>query len=735
MTSWADNANAPASSWVFIARIEGVVARAPGRPVEQIALTSHHCDWIAGPQFPVLSPAGDNGAVEFPDLLSEKLQRIGGISDQSASVRLVLAGDLEAVSQLFRLGPPVGVLELELAANSTTLYYNGLSRHTFAAGDPLYLNGEAMRVQRVNVSAITVERGAFDSGSVKHPGGSPVYAQNPFIIGRRLKLSLAPLDADGAADERLLGDYVVDGGPNWDSTFTTLTIDASLAPGPFTQTIPVHRREFDVEALEEESGSLYLVTEDRNVTKIGIRRHLLIGGEVVRFEYSGVAPDKRRTKLRVTARGVCGTPVGELAGSKHKAVLVVALDKGSADLAAREATMGGDSDLYPSDPVGLLYAILWSPVWFEQDGSFGLGVPYEDIDMESFERLRPHFMAIELRNTIIGDKAVEAKKWLEDNILKPLQLHLIRNNKGQLRLVSQHIQSATGMLRSIGPESIRLSGGGSGLPDFSFTRNGADQAQSVILELGNGAVKTTVAANALNATRSAKTLTFEIPGASTDPDQLQLWAGIARSLARELFASAVEGRIVVGAEHWDLDVGDVFLFSLPRAPRADGTLGRVVEEPCVVTYREPSFDDGAAIQIRFKYLAGGAGRAGSGIIRKIGPSAVVTARAGDVFTVNAHRFARDRIEGAPYADALSFQPGDAVELVDSHGRAGRRGTVVAVLSGRQLVLSGDVLNVPPNFQGFLVSQPLARVGDKQADRLAWLTQGASGGASRFEGGL
>jgi len=163
-------------------------------------------------------PAAQSGSAAYlpllrswPTELSEVASIVGGISE-AGEINIGLVDGIDGrsvVTELFRwLRLAVDTLDAAIDEVETTLTFtDGADR---AAGDIIYLGGEALRLVSFSAGSWTVARAAFGTDAAPHDAEDPVFLSSPYILGRRLRLYLGTHE-DYPTLEEVGGGWAIDG--------------------------------------------------------------------------------------------------------------------------------------------------------------------------------------------------------------------------------------------------------------------------------------------------------------------------------------------------------------------------------------------------------------------------------------------------------------------------------------------------------------------------------------------
>ena len=748
MTSWAENLASSSRQWCLIARIEGVgrfltiaeqdtdnVPDARYRFCSALPSYAGSTTEPADLWRPILGVLEGEAAADLPDILAEELQPEGGIADRSASLRLVLNDAGDFLTSLLQVDTaPITSITVNTAAATILPMADADAAGRLNAGDLLFVDGECMRVVArpgsSGAASINVRRAALDTDARPHVEGSQAYLASPFLKGRRVDLHVAPLDGGSVADERLAGRFVVDD-LSYSDDLNAWIIDARAEVQAFASSLPETPSTRDAGWYPSQSvvslPEAYTRSDWSAVHFYGkreiVRGTLGSGGHI----------------LTVTARGVAGTDQSKDGNGEEliTARRVMVASRESSDFryspgASPSTDRSSGTWEQVADPVSILLCILTSSQdpadgleltnytgargnYSSLPSGYGLGIRAADIDWDSFEAVRDRLPDVRLYNFALGKDTAQASKFIDDQILRPLQLHLIVNN-GTLRLVKIRAPLAGQSLPAVNADAILLHEDGR-LPDASIRRDFTQQAKRVEYEIGPN--KVPAVAQVANPSRTRRVARIRVDGGTVNAGQLQVWQSFATSLARQAYRPRAVADVAIDASLWDVLVGDLVEITLPEAPDlqagARGWTAHVAQ--CI--YREIRADTsrGVYIQARFRVYNDGQ------LARRIAPAAWTTSIAGTDATVRANRFTdSDSSSGLPTSDVSAFTIGDVVKLANPDGSAAGGGTetVDAITPATHtLSLSGD-------FGGTLAADLLIIYADAddatltQFARVAWL---------------
>lgn len=198
MVSFATAAANRDQRWVIIVTIEGV---------GNYAGQHKFCTQI--PTYAVGDANYRQWIMEWPDILSERINILGGLPEGGEIEIQILDFDNTLTDEWRIDADPLTHLSAALTASGTSVTLANNTGVT-AGTTVLRVGNEALRVT-ASTGPFTVTRGWLDTDAFAHLNESPVWSRLSYLMRRRLRLYIAPIDGDSASDEREFGNYVIDG--------------------------------------------------------------------------------------------------------------------------------------------------------------------------------------------------------------------------------------------------------------------------------------------------------------------------------------------------------------------------------------------------------------------------------------------------------------------------------------------------------------------------------------------
>lgn len=212
--TWQQHLDAEDRLWHICVRIEGV---GPVQWVTQLDATGRYAFCVAPPLYSSTSVLWLPLMTELPGVLSERASPLGGWPEAgNLTLSLLDRDDLLTAVMGYTERPPVAALTADVSATEQEWVLGTGEGAQFAYGQCFWCDGEALRIIEVSGDTITVIRGWMGTDATEHAAASPVFASNPYVVGRRVELFLGPQDGSNAS-EQLIGQYVVDA-IAWDPT-------------------------------------------------------------------------------------------------------------------------------------------------------------------------------------------------------------------------------------------------------------------------------------------------------------------------------------------------------------------------------------------------------------------------------------------------------------------------------------------------------------------------------------
>ena len=594
------------------------------------------------------------------------------------------------------VGPSDGTLTMRSAADASALTVDSV----------VFMGGEALRVEALpGGTLVTVKRGVLGTDAVSHQDAH-VYAYLPLLGGLRVEISVAPLDGDSVADERTVGEYVIDG-PGFDSGLNAWVLQARSQIEGLDATLPastwVERASVTGDRARGRVILDFQVLEELPAYFDSAYSFKAESGEVLRGEVgSGLPRSSVVVSDAPSGRGIASTTVEDvpLVGVFRR-VLTIGIPPAAGDFrfspGPTPSTDRASGTWTPSThPIDVALCLLTSsrraadglelvnyasgyPNYSSLPVGFGAGILASDIDWAEWLDVKSRLGAVALDNIAFGAKPEALRAWLDREVLKPLGIHLVIAD-GKLRPIMPSAPVVGAATTSIGDDEILLQG--ENAPDLEVTREAFGQATSVVYELGPH--KVTAATNAVNPTRSRKEIRIEVPSASAD--QIGFWQARATIRTRQSFRPRTQLDVALDASLWDLRAGDLALLTVAEVPDLAGSRG-LTEAYAEVMQREPRIDTERGVWLQDRLTVYPSER----LSQRVAPAAWVLSVSTNTATVLANRFTEsDATGGLPTNDAAAFDVDDVVRLVGLDGTsAGGATQTVTAVSGDTITLDGD----------------------------------------------
>lgn len=662
-------------------------------------------------------------AEALPDFRGEEIDGVfGGIPDFGGiSVHLVDFDD--ALTLLFATEvSPVTVLAEDITRS--TLSFD-LADASVITTETIYIGGEAFRVTGIAGDTVTCDREYLGTEAVAHFENDPVYVTNPFLVGRRIELRIAPLNANDEDDERILFDGIIDG-VEWDDVFTTWVLSATSVLRYIDRIVPREVQEFEISGfdggLEDDEGEGYI--ELYNDSPAAINAWIHWTGVNVTDEYPpidayveidgkeivGVRMSASRTGVFVSQRAMFGTEEVQIAeGMKMRRVFVSgdplahwpssfrSLDPGDETLDLDTATPSSNwIDMMlnfitsPSEEHGLVQT---AP---NHDGvhrnystlppGFGLGYPAALIDFDSFLEVRARTIQYVFGGFILGagGKQKSGSEILSETFLEPMGAYLSVESgllriflpRTPLRDESLPAVDRTGwLLEEVERHTYE--------PRAKGRLRTTEHASSIKYEIGR--TKREVLFLASDFTETVG-LRGQYAGRSNDvPVRVQaadeflgdLFGARAQSrfLRQRRPRVEVEGETKFGTVY-DSPTGSMVHVSLQAIPNLSEGVRGWGDVPADVKRREFRLElDKGGLFARLELLA----HSPSFLAARIAPAAAITSVATNEATVAANRYtSSDATAPLPNSDVEAFEVGDVVRLLNPDGTSAAVGTQTIV---------------------------------------------------------
>jgi len=693
------------------------------------------------------------------DLLSSTIDYIGGGSTtDDGSVSFAVGDVADQLTDLLRIdADPISVVRTTMAEGDGSVALP--VGHGFSLGDVLWLGAEAVRIDQVPQSNFaSVERGFLSTLAVPHEAGTPIFDHPPFLRQRVVRVFLAPLDGASDADAELVAEYVLDG-LRFIEEHTHWEFTATVREPFFSRLTPSRPIDFQVNEVRTTSEDQLVSMFSEPIPNLdpffasgtGIPLPVAItkadeeDGEIIVVQPT-------RTSLqttRVEERGHADSEREEVEPGTYRRVLSARLGdfrRKNGIAVNRTDTVGETSD----HPVDLLLHILTSSAvegdgaYFANDGpgagvddnfstlpvGYGLGVPADRIDWDSFFEVRERTQGWSLPNFVWGREVMKAREALDDMILRPFGL-ILTSEAGKIRLALPRLPlegEATSFI--VGPAEILTTevAEGQEVPAVEIERDLEAAVSSIQFSLGPQEREVRIDWSGLGRLFDPRSLydldsnaqSFEVVGASADDADFWEQLGIRRLWRSYRPPTVMTFDADVSLWNWRLDQSATLTLPGVVNPRTgrrgfENVIARLVE-------REEVMDLEQGVFLRLTVHIQPSARIG-----RIAPSAVITSVAGAVVDVEANRYTLSSSTLLPDTDAEAFTAGDVVRLIDFDGTDLGGGTeTVDAIGTNQLTLSG-------NFGGALQADAVLGYADaddaagQQLQRFAFMAGRSTGG--------
>lgn len=659
---------------------------------------------------PTSIPAASSPKTEIGTAFLGRLRHLAFWSGTSATAA--------QVSEIYGGGYPPDLQALATLASPTWwVECNGSFAPTVGAGTAVTVGSPALVTGTPHVG---VTRGHLNTTALEHEAGDPVYLSPTFLAGRRFSVYLAPLTGSTAADERLVGTYLLES-YELDQALNTWRLNGTSQLQFLDRVALVEPREAEVRNVGANvAGEPWIFTDVTEIVEVWPdgRVNLDAGGELIRTENdcgdSGSGP---RT-LRAIERGTFGSKRGDLEqGDRVTQVMLAGYDfrvsPGPSPSTDRATPTWNTTDNW----VDVVLCIMLSSAsaadgleltnyrttgsdWSRSNFAslpvgYGLGIPQSLIDWDAWEDVRARTRGYSFPFIAYGADARPFGDWLSENFLRPLGAFLtVESGTISITLPRFPAQGASSTSIGAGEILIDAAGRGQALPAVRVSRDKARAVGEVVFEVGPGKIRQTVRNDDFGRTygqrgwygAAAKPVTMRVPAG--DPHQADLFAarGAALLYRRQRPPMQIEASTTMAG--FGLAVGDVAALTLPEAPNmrdsSRGWSGRVAQ----VLEREVQLDgpQGAHMRLRLETY-GDAVKIGY-----VAPSANVASVSGNVATTTTNRYTQaDSLGGLPTDDAAAFSVDDVVKLIDRSGAELASGAtqIVQSIAGADITLDGD----------------------------------------------
>lgn len=736
MTSFAAALAERGRRWGTIVTIEGV--------------GSYAGQWKFCSQVPTYAAADTTykaWLTTWPDGVSERLQDDGGVADAGDISFTILDYD-DAMTGALRVDrTALTVLDEDLTAAETGVDVADASGIT--AGMVVYIGSEAMRVTGVAGATLTVTRGWLGTDAVAHTTGHPVLEASPYLARRRVRLYWVPLDGDSSTDERLIGTYALDGGPEIELTDggCAYRMTARAMQAYLSRLVCTRPQRFRVAAVAGDPQALPVVDLERwgDTTRVPPQTSedwpsadlwFRAGKELLRAEV--VSRTYYLVQVQVTARGQLGSTSSAIAEGAEWTQVYVASRDGHGSFryspGPTPSTSRGSGTWYESDQwVDLALALLTSPAdeadglsllnyagsgsdaarsnWSALPTGVGAGIPVAQLDMEAWASLRQRTHDYRFGAFVIGDEPVSVAKLLTDHFLRPLGCDLTIAD-GLIRPVLRRLPVQGEATTSIGSDQILVDevepGTDTNPPTYApRVRARLDLGRLVSLviyettDMDGRPRRVVVApgdaglyAAASYAAVDVRAYVVRVPSVRLDGGDYAWLEAVALQAIQRTNAPAWIVELETDASLLSTVPGDLVDVTHADLPDlTDGTRGWSAVPGLVLECRR-KLDDRSGPVIAWTLLCY-PGRLGG----RIAPSALIASVASNTATVEANEYTEADAAGElPATDAAAFTTGDKVILATVDGaRVGGGGTQTVVS------VSGDDIELDGNFGGELIA--------------------------------
>jgi len=730
-TDWLTHESALAQRWSVLVRIEGV-----GDYDGQWTFCSSLPTYADGSYYDYLAT--------MPDLLSEQVDRLGGIPEPSAAtVEVVDVGDL--LTSLLQLDlPPKTVLGTPINAATTSVPVG--SDTSIPGSSVIWVGSEALRVVGKASSTLTVTRGWLGTDAVSHEIEERVYLQPQYLAGRRMEISVVPLDASSADEERLVGAYVIES-VSWDEAANVWAISAAGQLRYLQRYVPQKPRRTVVHAVYQLSRPLVVQVAGTDVGPLWSFKpfHVSLqdGEEVTPVtQINGGCPLAWTNAPDGSDRAILGTQIVEVkVGDEARQVFVTGVvddendfrySPGPTPATSRSNLVNWEttthwvdillilltSSAHPDDGLELVNVGTGDTDWSKSNFSslpagYGVGLPASLIDWESFEDVRNRTSAYVFPHFIYGTEGEPFFDLITREFLRPMGAYLTIED-GTVGIVLPRIPAVGATpaeSTSDSPVLVSQDGTGVYLPRLTMQREAGSLIGSVVYKVGRGALahETTFNSDTFKSLYGQRgfygatvpSVELEVP--SGDPDISELFASrAAASLFRyqrppQVFSADVDMRLFEGATP-----GAVLQVSIPGHVSMTSATRGIADRKAEVWERELRFDpDGAGAYVRLTAALY------SARVGWVCPAAHVASVSDSTATVTTSRYTYpdSGASDLPATDAAAFAVGDIVLLRDLDGsRVG--GDTQEILS-----ISGDDIELDGTFSGALAADTVITYAD------------------------
>jgi len=676
----------------------------------------------------------------LPDVLSEAVDRLGGIPEAGSVTLTILDGidgpDKDVLTSTWRTRrAPATYLIAELTAGATTV---DVEDGTLLPTAPflVYIGAECMRCTNVTTDTMTLERAALDSDAYPHHSGDAVYLSPPTMFGRTLRVKLVPHDGDDADEETTIGTFYLDR-KGLTEDLCAYRLEGRTTMGVLGKRIGTDRLALQfVQTLT--SGRIQLGTVGPPPRRLATldgqiaamdpwgedEALFLINDEVVRLDvaspFTPLVLGRAQLGTQVIKRDFeNGDPVSiVLSADPDQTACAFRYSPGpspSEDRGSGTWTKTGHwvdialciltSSHHEDDGLELLNYVAANGNYSSLPVGWGLGFPASRIDWGSFLEVRQATPDWRFPNFFLSSSA-RASELLTQHFLRPLAAYFTTDNG------------------NLGIRLPRIPLTGQTLPawDLSVLQTTEDEAGDEIVDLGSPRENLEAAVGVVvlksvgpsgepieHVYRGSDFLSlYDQSGHYTEPEstiEIDLpsvrssQAGIEAFLESVAFRRLFRGRFPPIDFEASTDLaqnaqvpGDLVAVTHPDLPELElGTRGWtsvVCELLSRALVTAPADEQGGDLGIRWALTSFGPGlRAG-----RIAPAAHVASVASNTATCTANRYTEsDAVGTLPATDAAAFAEDDVLKLVDVSGAELASGAtqVVTGISGNDITLDGN----------------------------------------------
>lgn len=750
MVTWAQHLAATDRQWAIIVRIEGV-----GPFLNDADLTAADDDaryrfCIAVPSYASSQPSmlwRPYLTEPFPQILTEEVDPFGGFPKLGTISVSILDVD-NFLTQLLRTEAAAATaLTEDLDAAETAIDVGSGARVN--DDSVAYVGGEAFRVTSISSNTVTADRGYLGTIAAPHVTNDRVRAYIPNVLGRRLTLHVAPLNGDSTADERLVGEYVIDG-MRWDRNFNAYVFHGKSQLKYLDRALPRESRVAELVNFHPNQSAPHLI-EVRTVA----------GADIIDWAHwtGSQADDSARPAAFFFRRGGAGGPI---AAGRAPYRTLFELQRGEVVSSPDDPLEVGDllTQVFVADPtepaasfrwapgpspetdltangwlvtahwVDIILSLLTSPStafdgfapgenydatygnWSVLPVGYGLGVPAALIDFASFVDVRNRTADFIFPYFVYGDEESQsAATLISDHFLRPMGAYFSLDS-GTIRLILPRLPTLDEVTTTIGHDEILAvdTEPGVRVPESESSINSELHASGVKYLVGPDRVPITFNSGEFADTYGQRgsyvsddqTVVIPVPGGS--PRLRDLYAQRAQARLFRLHKPNVELEqdVDAGTNGWAAVVGSLVAVTLGEIPdRANGTRGWT-EVIADVLAREVRIDSERGVHIHQRLLA----YTTQARVGRVTPAARVSAVAANVATVLANRYtATDAQSPLPNADAEIFQEDDFVILANPDG------SIVDPVPEQVLNVTGNDITLSGDFSGALATGLLLIFGN------------------------